>query len=138
VLVSILSRNGNGTASPEQIDAVSAVLGTVAGNRVRPLTDQVIVASAEVLNYTIDAELTFFSGPDQALVLATAQANLDAWLAKSGKLGVDVVRAAILAALFVEGVQNVRLNSPPDDIVVNATQSAHCAGALVSMGGVDA
>lgn len=138
VLVTILSRNGNGAASPEQLDAVSAVLGTVAGNQVRPLTDQVIVASAEIVNYTIDAELTFFSGPDQALVLATAQRNLDAWLAKSGKLGVDAVRAAILAALFVEGVQNVRLTSPADDVVVNPTQSAHCAGAIVSMGGVDA
>ncbi len=135
VLVSILSREGNGIASADQLDAVREVLGTVSGNKVRPLTDYVTVASASIVDYTIDARLTLYSGPDETVVLAAAQASLRAWLAQSGGLGIDAVRAAIIAAVFVEGVQNVALVAPAFDVVTNPTQSAHCAGFSVTVAG---
>lgn len=135
VLVSILSREGNGIASADQLESVRDVLGTVAGNKVRPLTDSVTVASASIVDYTIDARLTLYSGPDGTIVLAAAQERLRAWLAQSGGLGIDAVRAAITAAVFVEGVQNVNLVAPAADVVVNATQSAHCAGFSVTVVG---
>jgi phage-related baseplate assembly protein len=138
VVVSILSRNGDGTASAEQIAAVEAVLATVETNKLRPLTDFVTVASAQIVSYYIDAELTLLAGPDQTVVLAAAQASIAAWVDAGGKLGVDAVRAAITAALMVAGVQNLRLNQPAADVVVDKTQTAHCAGIAVRVSGVGA
>ncbi|AOH86568.1 baseplate assembly protein [Sphingomonas panacis] len=138
VVVSILSRNGDGTASPEQIAAVGAKLATIETNKLRPLTDFVTVASAEIVTYYIDADLTLLAGPDQTVVLAAAQASIAAWVDAGGKLGVDAVRAAITAALMVAGVQNLRLNQPPADVVVDKTQTAHCAGIAVRVSGVGA
>jgi phage-related baseplate assembly protein len=138
VVVTLLSRLGDGTADEDQIEAVEAVLGVVAGNMVRPLGDEVLVGSAEILTYEIVAHLTLFSGPDETVVLAAAQARLDAWLANSGKLGIDAVRAAINAALFVEGVQNVSVIAPAADVVVTKTQAAKCVGVNVTVAGHDA
>ena len=132
VLVTLLSRNGDGTASDAQIAAVEAALGA----EVRPLTDEVIVASAEIIPYAIEARLTLLAGPDQSVVLVNAQAGLDAWIARGGRLGQDANRAAISAALFVEGVQNIELIEPAADVIVDRTQSANCVGISVTVAGV--
>jgi len=39
---------------------------------------------------------------------------------------------------MVAGVQNLRLNQPPKDVVVDKTQTAHCAGIAVRVSGVGA
>lgn len=135
VLICLLSHIGDGTASDAQIAAVDAVVGTGGASHIRPLTDDVIVQSAEILDYMIDARLTLLAGPDQNVVLVAAQAALAALLERSGRLGQDVTRAAIIAALFVEGVQNVELIGPVADLVVNRRQAAHCSGISVAVAG---
>lgn len=138
VLVSVLSATGDGTATEAQLDAVRDRLGIVFGNKVRPLTDLVTVASASIVAYVVEAQLTLFRGPDPTVVLANALASLDAMIASTGKLGMDVTRAGIIAALFVEGVQNVALISPVADVVVDDTQATHCAGTNVTVAGLGA
>ncbi|CAN5695458.1 baseplate J/gp47 family protein [soil metagenome] len=136
VLITLLSSLGDGTADADQIEAVEERLGVVSGNRRRPLGDEVIVQSAEIATYVIEAQLTIYSGPDATVVLAAAQASLDAWIERGGMLGDDAPRAQISAALVVEGVQNVNLIQPAADRVVNRTQSAKCAGVSVTLAGV--
>lgn len=118
VLVSILSRSGNGQASAQLVAKVSAYL--TAEER-RPLTDFVTVQSAQIVNYAIEATLTTFSGPDGSVVLAAARKSLDAYIAASHRMGRDITRSGIFAALHVEGVQNVAL--PPASIVISSTQA---------------
>lgn len=132
VLVSLLARSGNGTASAAVIAAVAAVL---TDDEVRPLTDQVTVQSAAITSFDIEAELTLFAGPDASLILAEAQARLAATLANSRRVGRDVTRSAIFAALHVAGVQNVDLISPAADIVVGETGAAHAASISVIIEG---
>src|SRR5690606_8591102 len=60
VLVTVLSSNGNGAATQQQLDTVSAALNA---ETVRPLNDQVTVQSASVQNYTVTATLTLRNGP---------------------------------------------------------------------------
>ncbi|MFP3617656.1 baseplate J/gp47 family protein, partial [Paraburkholderia sp. SIMBA_050] len=67
ILVTILSREGDGTASDELVQIVSKALRS---DDVRPLADRVTVRSAEVIHYAIRATLRFFAGPDRAVVLA--------------------------------------------------------------------
>lgn len=121
ILVSVLSAQGDGTAAPELVAAVNAI---VADPAVRPLGDQVTTASADIVRYEIAAEITTFSGPDLVLVLASARAALDAYIAENHKLGRNHRRAGITAALDVVGVENIVLSSPADDVLCDNTQAA--------------
>ncbi|MEJ2003357.1 MAG: baseplate J/gp47 family protein [Maritimibacter sp.] len=132
VLVSVLSRTGSGAASAELLAAVAAY---VSDETRRPLTDFVTVQSVQIVEYAIAAVLTTFSGPDGGVVLAAAQARLDAYIAESRRIGRDITRSALFAALHVEGVQNVELIAPAADIVISRTQAPHCTGISVTYAG---
>lgn len=134
VIVSVLSRSGDGTAPAELIEAVDTILNA---DNVRPLTDQVTVQSAQIVNFDITAELTLYPGPDAALMLATANAALDNLLLENRRLGRDLTRSAISAALHVGGVQNVVLISPAQDVVIDALSAASVAGRSVIIAGFD-
>lgn len=132
VLVTILARSGDGTPSQALLEEVRAY---VAADDVRPLTDQVMVQAAEVTTFTVDAVIRTFTGPDSALVLTEARRRLDAYLARSRRLGRDVTRAALIAALCTDGVQDVDLIAPAQTIVCSPTETALCTGILISHGG---
>lgn len=132
VIVSVLSRQGNGTASPELLAAVSS---RVNAQDVRPLTDQVTVQSAEIVPFDIQAQLTLYPGPDAQLILAAANAALAALLAEQRRIGRDVTRSAIIAALHTGGVQNVNLIAPGADIVIAETQAASAGAISVTLAG---
>jgi hypothetical protein len=51
------------------------------------------------------------------------QASLDAYTKASHRLGRDITRSAIFAALSVEGVQNVVLREPAQDIVISRQEA---------------
>ena len=133
VLVTVLSRLGNGVPDQALLDTVEAY---VSAEDVRPLTDQVTVAAAEVLTFEVDATLTTFAGPDASVVIAEALARLDAYLAACFRLGRDVTRSGIIAALSPEGVQDVDLVSPAANVVVTRTQAARCTSIDVTHAGL--
>lgn len=132
VLVSILTRTGSGEADTDLITAVSTCLSDETR---RPLTDFVTVQSAEIIEYEVSAALTTFSGPDGGVVLDAARAALDAYITSSHRIGRDITRSGLFAALHVEGVQNVVLVSPPADIIVSRTQAPYCTATTVSHSG---
>ena len=133
VLVSILSRTGSGTASPSLVAKVTDYL--TAGDR-RPLTDAVTVQSATVIDYRVSAQITTFSGPDGSVVLAAARARIDAYVASCHRLGRDVTRSGIFAALHVEGVQNVNLLEPAADLIITRQQAPRCTDIAIVAAGV--
>ena len=132
VVVSVLSRLGDGEASADLLGSVAAVVN---GDQVRPLTDEVTVQSAAIVTFNVDARLTLYSGPDSGLILATANAALDALLARQRRIGRDITRSALFGALHVAGVQNVDLVSPAADVVVSETQAAAIAERSVTPAG---
>ena len=134
VVVTILSRQGDGTAAPELITAVDAALSA---DEIRPLTDNVTVQAATIVNYTVDATLTLYPGPDAAVVEAAAEAALNTYIAAQQRLGRDVTRSGIFAALHQPGVQNVALTAPAADVVITDEQAAFCTGITVVVGGTD-
>lgn len=134
VVVSILSRSGDGTAPPETLAAVEAVL---TDDNVRPLTDEVIVQSAEILEFEIEANLWLYAGPDPDLILDTANAALAAMLARRRRLGADMTPSAIVAALHVGGVQRVELVSPAARIICTPLQAAFADSIDVTVAGFD-
>lgn len=129
VLVSLLNGAGDGTASAAQITAVLAALN----DEVRPLTDSVTVQSAHIVPYAIHARLHIAYGPDTALVLSTARAALDTYLATRRKLGRLVSYSGHAGALQVAGVETLELLSPTADIAISRTQAAHPTSILIEV-----
>ncbi|WP_294319718.1 baseplate J/gp47 family protein [uncultured Sphingomonas sp.] len=134
VLVTVLARSGNGTASAELLAKVKA---RVAARDVRPMGDLVTVASATIRPFAVDATLYTFAGPDRELLLKTARTDLDTYLADCRRLGRDVTLSGLYAALTVPGIQRVELASPTATIVCDATQTAHCTAVTIAHGGYD-
>lgn len=132
VLLSILSRTGNGQASPALVEAVRI---HASDQTRRPLTDYVTAQSAQIVEYAIDATITTFSGPDGDVVIASARAGLEEYTASSHKLGRDITRSGIFAALHVAGVQNVVLTAPAADIIISRTQAPYCTGITITHAG---
>ena len=67
VLVTVLSTEGDGTASPELTDIVSQAVNA---EEVRPLCDSVSVSAATILHYNVEATLEIAEGPDAGVVEA--------------------------------------------------------------------
>lgn len=132
VLLSVLSRTGSGQASPEVVEAVRAY---ASHETRRPLTDQVTAQSAQIIEYAVAATITTFSGPDGAVVLAAARAGLEDFVTSSHKLGRDITRSGLFAALHVPGVQNVMLTEPATDILVSRTQAPYCTAITIADAG---
>lgn len=134
VRVSVLGRDGDGTASPELVSAVDVVLQS---DDVRELCATVETAGATIKPYGITASLTLLPGPGEAEVLAAVNAALTALVDELHSLGRDVTRAALTGALVQPGVQNVDLTSPAADIEVSPSEAAYCTGITVTVGGRD-
>lgn len=134
VLVTILSRQNDGVPSAELLDKVFSV---VAADDVRPLTDHVQIQAAQIVPFDIEAAVSTFAGPDSAVVMDEARRRLLNYLDRSYRLGRDVTRSGIIAALHTDGVQNVRLTAPAADVVISAVEAARCASIVVTHAGLD-
>lgn len=132
VLVSILSRTGDGTASAE---LVAAVLASTSASAKRPLGDAVTVQSAQIRKFAMHAQLYTFAGPDLSVVLASAKAKLATYLTENRKLGRTITRSGITAALTVSGVHRVVLVTPEDDVICDRTQAGWCTVTAIEHAG---
>lgn len=132
VNVAVLSRTGTGAAPSTTIAAVTDALNAEV---VRPLCDTVAVQSAQIINYSISASLTVFPGTGQAEALAAATAAVQAYAAAQHRLGYDITRSGIFAALHQPGVQNATITSPAADIAIAWNQAPNCTGVTVTVGG---
>ncbi|MGP2837080.1 baseplate assembly protein [Serratia nevei] len=135
VVIAVLSTDGDGTAPPELLAAVTTAVND---EEVRPLGDRVTVRSADIVDYSIDAELFLYPGPESEPIINAAMASLRRFLAGNDKkIGRDVARSAISASLHVQGVQRVVLRSPATDLQISDTQAARNIGYTVENGGTD-
>ncbi|EIM9692537.1 baseplate assembly protein [Salmonella enterica] len=134
VTISVLSREGDGTASEDLLSVVAAALND---EEVRPVADRVTVQSAEIVPYQIDATLYIYPGPEAEPVRQASEQQLQAYIAAQNRLGRDIRLSAIYAALHVEGVQRVELAQPVADIVLSDYQASHCTEYTITAGGYD-
>lgn len=134
VTISILSREGSGIADEDLLRTVSDALND---ENVRPVGDRVTVQSARIMDYAVEAVLYVYPGPATEPVLAAAKVQLTSYINEQRRLGRDIRRSAIYAALHVNGVQRVELIQPAADVVLDKTQAANCTGVMVVIGGTD-
>ena len=134
VTVTVLSRDGDGTASAELLQVVRDALND---EDVRPVADRVIVQSAKIAPYVIEAVLYLYSGPEVAPILDTANKRLRAYVQNMRRLGRSIRRSSMNAALTVEGVEHVEIIKPAADIVLDKTQAGYCTGVNITPGRAD-
>lgn len=134
VKVAILSTEGQGTADGDLIKAVKEQLNA---EHIRPLTDTVLVESAVILTYEIQATITLYPSVLESVVMGNVNQAIKSYVNKQHSLGIDITRSGIYAALHQEGVQNVKLTKPMDDLIVQPHQAAYCTQIQVSLGGRD-
>lgn len=134
VTITVLSREGDGTASPELLAIVDKALNA---EDVRPVADRVTVQSAEIISYKIDATLYVYPGPESEPIRQASEQRLQSYISTQHRLGRDIRLSAIYAALHVEGVQRVELASPQADIVLSKSQASNCTEYQIAIGGSD-
>ncbi|WP_313314554.1 baseplate J/gp47 family protein [Stutzerimonas nitrititolerans] len=132
VVVTVQSLLGNGAADQELLDIVAAYLSD---EDRRPVADRLTVQSAVVLEYRVDAVLYLNTvGPEAEPIRAAAEKRLAALVNQRRRLGLEVNRSALDAALHIEGVRRVELPGWVD-IVATASQAPYCTEYSVTLGG---
>lgn len=130
VVLSVLSREGDGTAGPTLLANVAAAVNQ---ETVRPVSDRVTVQSAVITSVAITAVLYLESGPESEPVLAAANKSLLDYQNNRRRLGGSVYRSAIDSALHVEGVRHVVITSPVEDVVLDKTMAPNFAPPVVTV-----
>ena len=136
VLISVLSQEANGTPSIDLLNTVEAALND---ENIRPICDAVTVQAAAIVTYEVEAVLTLYDGPGAAEVQQAAETALADHIEQHHRIGHDITRAGLFAALYQQGVQNVTLTKPAADLVVSSTEAPFCApdSLVISVGGRD-
>lgn len=130
-VVTVQSLLGDGTAAPELLAVVNTYLSD---EDRRPVADRLIVQGAQIVRYQIKAKVYLLStGPESEPILAAAEARLLAYVNQRRRLGMEVSKSAIHAALHVEGVRKVELEGWVD-IVATKAQAPYCTGVDVKRG----
>lgn len=130
VVVTVQSALGDGTADAELLDLVKTYLSD---DDRRPVADRLTVQSAVVLPYTVTAVLYLIStGPESEPIRAEAERRLGELVNTRRRLGQEVNRSALDAALHINGVKRVELPGWVD-IVASLTEAPRCTFYSVSV-----
>ena len=110
---------------------VEAVRARINDENIKPATDVVTVIRARRADYVVNATIQIPSGPDEAPILASANARLAAYVAERANIGEIVYFAGLVAALKTGGVENVVLADPTFDIDPGLLGIARCVSTRV-------
>jgi phage-related baseplate assembly protein len=135
IRVNVYPLVSTGLPSTELLNKVAAA---ISGDRVRPLTDDARVEIPETISYAIQANVTLLSTADTQALDNQLQAAGEAFAqAKRQKLGLDIVRSQIIAALSLDGVYKVDLIEPSTDVELSRSQWANASSVTVNVVGVE-
>lgn len=123
VVLTVQDTEGDGQASEALLEAVAVYLND---EDRRPIADRLTVQSAEVLRFQVRAVLHLNTqGPESEPILATAEKRLKGYVHQRRRLGMQVVRSGLHAALHVEGVSRVELIDWTD-VLATTAQAPFC------------
>ncbi|MBT0721058.1 baseplate assembly protein [Rosenbergiella collisarenosi] len=125
----VLSRAGNGVASPQLLEKVLQKLNE---DETRPLTDFVSVKSANIEEFEVEAKLDIPDGPDAKTILESAKKALEGYVAKLHHIGGVVPLSGIYRALHQPGVSRVHLTQPTSDNETQLGTAPYCRAIYLS------
>ncbi|DAB40805.1 MAG TPA: baseplate assembly protein [Sulfurovum sp. UBA12169] len=87
--------------------------------KVRPISDDVVVAPATQVSYSVTAQVKILPNLDTATVYANAVAAFNAGLESLKQIGTDITLSEINEFLKVDGVKEVVISSPAANIHID-------------------
>lgn len=130
VVVTIQSALGDGSVPP---GLPAIVYDYLSDEDRRPVADRLTVQGATVLPYAVNAVLHLDTvGPEAEPIRAAALARGLALVNRRRRLGMEVNRSALDAALHIEGVRRVELPGWVD-IVATTAQAPYCTAFNVTV-----
>lgn len=124
--------NENNTHIPSA-ELINTIQAHIDNSEIAKFGELFLALPGEIVEYEISAELTIFPGPAGEAVQAAALADVTTLTNDLFKLGYDINRAIITAALNVPGVQNIALALPAADIVIAENQAGKCAAINITI-----
>lgn len=124
----------NGEAPTQEI--IDAVYASCNADKRRPLTDTVVVAAPDNVDYTIVVNLTLLSNAVSQATVDIVTANLEAYRdARKSTLGIDTVVSQLIGQCMAPGVYKAVVSSPAADIVLLPNEYGNCTGITVNVVG---
>jgi phage-related baseplate assembly protein len=130
VMVTVLSREGDGTASQALLEGVRQHF---ARPDVRPETDRVTVQGAAIKRYKIRVVARINAGPDSGLTQAAAQQQLQAYADGCHRLEGRVDPSWIDYTLHNAGAVQLEILEPLEPLVTTAFEAPYCTGVEVEV-----
>ena len=124
----------NGEATQELIDIVQAALDP---EHVRPVCDRPIVKSSIAKPYQITARLFVGKNAEDFLLLEAANIRIQNYIQKARKNGQSIRLSALYAALHVDGINRVVIDTPAADIEIDVYHHPHCIATNITIGGTE-
>ena len=118
VRISILSKENDGVVSDNLLESVNNYMQR---DDIRMLTDTVEVVSCELLDLNIQAKITLMSSTPTEF-LNTIKSSFRNAFTKIAGLGVSISRSRIISNLFLDGVKDVELSNPTEDLIATEIQ----------------
>ncbi|MGE4526830.1 MAG: baseplate J/gp47 family protein [Rhodospirillaceae bacterium] len=129
ILVTVLSYEGDGTPSEEVLAAVrDKIVPADVDQELRPDTDDVTVAGATIVHYTIEAELDLYNLPEAEAALDLARSGVAAYAAKQHKMAEPIAHSGLDGAMHVAAVREVDILSPAATLPATARTAYYCDG----------
>lgn len=119
----ILSSVGDGTADA---GLIKAVFDNCSADKRRPVGDKLTVISAVPRSYQIEAVLHVTSSEAAGPIEEAARASLSEFVNSRIRIGRKLYRTSIAAALKVQGVVDVELIQPAQDMEIGPFDAPHC------------
>lgn len=127
-----LMKDGNPTQ-----EILNMVLSVLNDEKIRPLTDQVVVLPPTQVNFSIVAEITIYSGFDSGIIQRNLEEKILQYINNmKSALAKDIVRTQIIAILNgIYGVYKVDLIEPAQDRVLAQNEWANCTSYNITIVG---
>jgi phage-related baseplate assembly protein len=120
VRISILSKEDGGVVSQDLLEKVTTYM---LREDIRMLTDTVEVVPCGLIEVNIKAKIILMSSTPPE-ILNTIKSSFILAFNKIAGLGVSISRAWIISNLFVNGVKDVELQTPTEDVLVTEIECA--------------
>ncbi|MEM9734186.1 MAG: baseplate J/gp47 family protein [Pseudomonadota bacterium] len=131
VLLVILARDNGGTADAALLETVRQ---NITADEKRPLSDHVMIESAEIITYDVVIDVEVLPGPDMALVKNQLEAAVQAYVENQFRVGRAIRRVGLGGIGYIEGVHNdIQVSSPAADVVPTLRQAARCNSIAVNV-----
>ncbi|WP_409297208.1 baseplate J/gp47 family protein [Pseudomonas sp. KCJK8993] len=130
VMVTVLSRSGDGVPSAELLEAVRKHF---ARDDVRPETDKVRVQGAQVKDYKIRVIAKIHAGPDSGLTKVAVEQQLRRYAESCHRLEGRVDPSWIDYTLHAAGAVQLEILEPQQPVVTTAFQAPYCTEVQVEV-----